>query len=205
MRSAAAELSATYGWSVPQYVEESVKIYTHQHGYIGRGPVVKKVKPTIKTGRKWEVVKAVSQAKECLKIKEVIGQTQTDRKGLGSSTAKRWSNVEGKEKRNMVINEIRLNENSRRIQKAVQLPQLGSWSNKDNALQKSLTWNAIWHMAPLRISFLIRSVYDLLPSNANLARWGKKEDSICALCQDHKAYLELMQNCALTGAIHMET
>ncbi|KAK3735160.1 hypothetical protein RRG08_061704 [Elysia crispata] len=36
MRSAAAELSATYGWSVPQYVEESVKIYTHQHGYIGR-------------------------------------------------------------------------------------------------------------------------------------------------------------------------
>ncbi|GFO03166.1 polyprotein [Plakobranchus ocellatus] len=29
-------------------------------------------------------------------------------------------------------------------------------------------------MAPLRISFLIRSVYDLLPSNANLVRWKRR-------------------------------
>ncbi|KAK3780390.1 hypothetical protein RRG08_062011 [Elysia crispata] len=39
-------------------------------------------------------------------------------------------------------------------------------------------------MAPLRIIFLIRSMYDLLPSNANLVRWGKKEDPTCPLCQD---------------------
>ncbi|GFN82433.1 hypothetical protein PoB_000893900 [Plakobranchus ocellatus] len=38
-------------------------------------------------------------------------------------------------------------------------------------------------MAPLRISFLIRSVYNLLPSNANLVRWGKKDDPTCPLCQ----------------------
>ncbi|GFO07108.1 polyprotein [Plakobranchus ocellatus] len=38
-------------------------------------------------------------------------------------------------------------------------------------------------MAPLRISFLIRSVYDLVPSNANLVRWGKKDDPTCPLCQ----------------------
>ncbi|KAK3748679.1 hypothetical protein RRG08_000911 [Elysia crispata] len=59
-------------------------------------PVVKTVQPTIKKGRKWKVVKAVDEAKECLKIKEVIGQTQTDRKGLGSSTAKWWSKQKGK-------------------------------------------------------------------------------------------------------------
>ncbi|RUS85859.1 hypothetical protein EGW08_006411 [Elysia chlorotica] len=46
--------------------------------------VVKTVQPSIKTGRKWKAVTAVDQAKECLKIKEVIGQIQTDRKGLGS-------------------------------------------------------------------------------------------------------------------------
>ena len=92
-------------------------------------PVVKTVQPTIKTGRKWKVVEAVHEAKECLKIKEVIGQTQTDRKWLGSSTAKWWSKAEGKEKREMVINEIRLNEDSRRVQKAVQQPQQGQWTN----------------------------------------------------------------------------
>ncbi|KAK3758461.1 hypothetical protein RRG08_058731 [Elysia crispata] len=127
--------------------------------------IVKTVQPTIKTGRKWKVVEAVDETKECLKIKEVIGQTQTDRKGLGSSTTKWWSKAEGKEKRDMVINEMRLNEDSRRVQKAVQQPQQGQWTNWDNALRKSLTWNEIWHMAPLRISFLIRSVYDLLPSH----------------------------------------
>ena len=68
-------------------------------------PVVKTVQPTIKTGRKWKVVEAVDEAKNYLKIKEVIGQTQTDCKGLGSSTAKWWSKAEGKEKRDTVIND----------------------------------------------------------------------------------------------------
>ena len=104
-------------------------------------PVVKTVQPTIKTGRKWKVVEAVDEAKECLKIEEVIGLTQTDRKGVGSSTAKWWSKAKEKEKRDIVINEIRLNEDSRRIQKAVHQPQQGQWTNWDNALQKSLTSN----------------------------------------------------------------
>ena len=46
-------------------------------------PVVKTVQPTIKTGRKWKVI----EAKQCLKIKEGIGQTQSDCKRLGSSKA----------------------------------------------------------------------------------------------------------------------
>ncbi|KAK3800257.1 hypothetical protein RRG08_018867 [Elysia crispata] len=146
-------------------------------------PVVKIVQPTIKTGRKLKVVEAVDEAKECLKIKEVIKLTQTDRKGLGSSTAKWWSKAEGKEKRDMVINEMQLNEDSRRIQKAVEQSQQGQCTMWDNALQNSLTWNEIWHMALLRISFLIKSVYDLLPSNANLVRWRKKQDPTCPLCQ----------------------
>ena len=88
-------------------------------------PIVKTVQPTITKGRKWKVVEAIDEAKECFKIKEVIGQTQTNRKGLGSSTAKWWSKAEGEEKRDMVINEIRLNEDSRRVQKAVQQSQHG--------------------------------------------------------------------------------
>ncbi|KAK3791550.1 hypothetical protein RRG08_002907 [Elysia crispata] len=75
-------------------------------------PLVKTVQPTIKTGRKWKV-EAVDDAIECHKIKEMVGQTQTDSKGLGSSTAKWWSKAEGKQKRDTVNNKIRLNEDSR--------------------------------------------------------------------------------------------
>ncbi|GFO37378.1 reverse transcriptase [Plakobranchus ocellatus] len=115
--------------------------------------MVKTVQPSLKTGRKWKVTEAVDEAKECLKMKEVIGQTQTDCRGLGSTTAKWWSKTEGKEKRDMIIDEIRNKENSTRVQKAVQQPQQGQWTNWDTAIQRSLTWNDIWHMKPLRISF----------------------------------------------------
>ena len=67
-----------------------------------------------------ESLQARDQVKECLKIKEVFGQTQTDCKGLGSSVTKSWSKSKGKEKREIFVNEIRLNADSRRVQKAVQ-------------------------------------------------------------------------------------
>ena len=90
----------------------------------------------------------------------------------------------------MVIHEIRLNEDSRRVQKAIQQPQQGHWTSWDNALQKSLTWNSIWHVVTFWISFLIRSVYD-----ANLIRWGKKEDSTCPLCNGRQTMKHVLSSC----------
>ncbi|GFO02902.1 polyprotein [Plakobranchus ocellatus] len=81
------------------------------------------------------------------------------------------------------------------LHKAVQQPQQGQWTNWDTAIHRSLTWNDIWHMAPLRISFLIRSVYDLLPSNANLVRWGKKDDPTCPLCQGRQTTEHVLSSC----------
>ncbi|GFN87174.1 reverse transcriptase [Plakobranchus ocellatus] len=103
----------------------------------------------------------------------------------------------------MIINEIRNKEDSTRVQKAVQQPQQDQWSNWDTAIQRSLTWNDIWHMALLRISFLIKSVSDLLPSNANLVQWGKKDDPTRPLCQGRQN-TEHVQSSALTRAIHVE-
>ena len=50
-------------------------------------------------------------------------------------------------------------------------------------------------MAPLPNSFLIRSVYDLLPSNANLVRWGKKEDPTCPLCNGRQTTEHVLSSC----------
>ncbi|GFO12063.1 reverse transcriptase [Plakobranchus ocellatus] len=69
-------------------------------------PVVKTIQPSLKTGREWKVI----EAKECLKMKEIIGQTQTTARALDQ-------------------------------------PQPNGGQK-----QRSLTWNDIWHMAPLRIS-----------------------------------------------------
>ena len=104
---------------------------------------VKTIQLTTKMGRAWKVLEAIHKAKECLRIKEVVVQTQTDRKAMVSSVTKRWSKAEGIDKRDMVINQIRLNECCRRFQKAAQQSQQGQWTNWDNTLQKSLTWNDI--------------------------------------------------------------
>ena len=100
--------------------------------------VVKTVQPTIKTGRKWKVIEAVDQARECLKIKEVTGQT---RKGLGSFTAKWGSKVEMKE--NETWSSMRYG--SMKIPKGFRKQSSNrnrdKWTNWDNALKKSFQWN----------------------------------------------------------------
>ncbi|GFR96524.1 reverse transcriptase [Elysia marginata] len=55
-------------------------------------------------------------------------------------------------------------------------------------------------MAPLRISFLIRSVYDLLPSNANLVRWRKKDDPTCPLCHGRQTSEHVLSSCKVQSS-----
>ena len=129
-------------------------------------PVVKTVQPTIKTGRKCKLSK--------LLIKPRLKKNDWANSNCpGSSVTKWYSKAEGKEEIHMVINEIRPNEDSSRIQKAAQQPQQAQWAYWDNALHR---------VTPPRISFLIRSVYDLLTTNTNLVRRGNKEDPTFPLC-----------------------
>ena len=47
--------------------------------------VVKAVKPELKTGRTLKMKVATEDAKAILRMKEIIGHTQTNRQGLGST------------------------------------------------------------------------------------------------------------------------
>ena len=58
----------------------------------------------------------------------------------------------------------------------------------------------MWHMAPLRISFNLRSVYDLLPSKANLVKWGKSDDPACPLCQGKQTVEHVLSSCKVALA-----
>ncbi|GFO35845.1 reverse transcriptase [Plakobranchus ocellatus] len=94
-----------------------------------------------------------------------------------------WPKTEGKGRIYMTSDKTRLEEDSKRMQKAVQSSQQGHWTSWEKALLKLFTWNEIWHKAPLKISFLIRAVYDFLASNANLLLWGLEGVPACPLCQ----------------------
>ena len=64
-----------------------------------------------------------------------------------------WSQTNGKDHRDMVIQEVRNEEDNKRLIKGVQQSQEGQWTSWEEALQRSITWNDIWQMAPLKLSF----------------------------------------------------
>jgi hypothetical protein len=160
---------------------------------------ISSIEPALRTGRKWKVGEACEQAEESAKLKEVLGATQCGRQGLGYGTEKRqwWSKASGKEKRDLVIHEVREIAEQERVQCAVQQSQQGQWTTWEDVLQRSLSWNDIWHIAPLRLSFVIRAVYDQLPTGANLAKWKLTQDDKCPLCGGVETLNHVLSACTV--------
>jgi len=134
-----------------------------------------------RTGRKWSASQAVAQAESRLRHKDIVGTMAVGKQGLGSAESRSWKKADSRTRREMVQAEVRLAEEEDRGIRAVAMGCQGAWT-KWQTTGKKMTWADIWRSEPLRISFLLRSVYDLLPSPANLHRWGKRDDPTCQLC-----------------------
>lgn len=168
-------------------------------------PTVQKSEPKLRTGRKWKAKSAVDNAQAALRLKEVMGATQSGRQGFNSSEGPWWSQASPRERREMVVQEVREAEDERRVQKAAQQSQQGQWTAWSGALQRSLTWGDVWRMAPLRLSFAIRSMYDLMPSAANLVKWKKTVDDACPLCSERQTLEHVLSSCSVALGQHRYT
>ncbi|KAK6196159.1 hypothetical protein SNE40_001439 [Patella caerulea] len=151
---------------------------------------VRGAKVKIRTGRKWKAEEAVKEAETRLKHSVIVGVTAVGRQGFGMTTKPRWDTANEKGRRELVQQEIRQMEEESRNVKAVGMKQQGSWLNWQGARSRALTWSEIWSMEGYRLSFLLRSVYDSLPSPSNLYTWGLIEDPTCTLCKDKPASLQ---------------
>ena len=68
----------------------------------------------IRTGRKWSASASVSQAESMLTLRDIIGNTCIGRQGLGIDHFQQWDKSEGKERRDMVLQEVRKGEEDQR-------------------------------------------------------------------------------------------
>ena len=93
----------------------------------------------------------------------------------------------------MVQQKIRLTEEDRHS-RAVGMGGQCAWTRWKTA-ERHLTWADSWQYEPLRLKFLLRSVYDLLPSPANLQRWGLVEDPICHICDKPGTMQHALSSC----------
>lgn len=136
----------------------------------------------VKTGRKWQAHEAVSRAETRLRHKVLVGTVAMGRAGLRSSPKPRYDKARGKEKRQLVQDEIRAEVEEERFSKMACMSKQGAWTRWEHAEPRKLTWAELWRAEPLRTKFLIQSVYDVLPSPANLHTWGLADTPECKLC-----------------------
>lgn len=81
-----------------------------------------------------------------------------------------------------MVAEIRQQEETARWAKAVSRFKQGQWTSWEDLERRKLTWKDLWEMEGSRLSFIITSTYDVLPSPKNLNQWFG-EDQFCALGQ----------------------
>jgi len=113
----------------------------------------------------------------------VVGQVPHGKVGFGLiSKTPLWHKVTSMQKRQLVVEEVRRQEDGERHAKAVSMAKQGRWTNWEGLEKRKLSWRDIWEMEGARLSFVIRAIYDLLPSPQNLKVWYE-EDPACSLCQ----------------------
>jgi hypothetical protein len=149
----------------------------------------------VRTGRKWNASEALKEAESRLEHQDIVGTVAQGRLGLGCVTRASWKSASTKERRELVQTEIRKKEEEKRLAGAVAMRKQGSWTNWEGARSRKLNWNNIWKMEGHRIRFLLRSVYDVLPTPTNLNTWGLSDDPACKLCQKPANLEHVLSSC----------
>ena len=129
-------------------------------------PCISNANINVDGGRRGDTPTEVEQAKSSLHMQEIIGIPNKGREGLGMRGRKYYSKSTKKGKRD--LGEVR---------KA----HMTSFSNQGAQLrwevpQKYLKQNEMIKTSGTRITFLTKSVYDLLPIPANKNRWFNTEE-----------------------------
>jgi hypothetical protein len=92
------------------------------------------------------------------------------------------------------VEEIRKQEQVMRLTKAVSHVKQGQWTHWKDVKKRKLSWRELWGMEAYRVSFLIRAVYDVLPSPTNLQQWYG-EDATCSLCPSSANLKHILVGC----------
>ncbi|KAK0145573.1 hypothetical protein N1851_015527 [Merluccius polli] len=163
-----------------------------------KDPVVRKVAPTVKAGRKWNPEQAVKQAQVALRHRDIMGHVQHGRGGLGLDISKPlWSKASAGERRKMVVEEMHRQEETVRCTKAVSQARQGQWVNWEGVEKKQIRWKDLWGMEAGRIRFMLGATYDVLPSPKNLSQWFG-EDEKCTLCSCVGSLRHILSGCKVS-------
>ena len=158
-------------------------------------PCVRNAEVKIDGGTKADTPKSVKDAKSKLRMQEITGIANKGREGLGLTPRNYYSKSSKKEKRAMIVNAVRESEEDRRVVKMTGLAKQGVHT-KWEVPERRLTQRDIISMSETRIRFLIKSVYDLLPTPENKNLWFGTEE-LCKLCGGKGTLPHILNGCSV--------
>ena len=108
------------------------------------------------------------ECEERLRHKDILGSIAKGRVGLGFFPSTHTISAKGKERHHLILEEVREGVEEGRYSKMIGLSQQGAWTRWEDVEKKRVTWSDCWRPDFNEIWFLIKSVYDVLPSPTNL-------------------------------------
>ena len=102
----------------------------------------------VRTGRKWKAQDAVEQAEARLRHSVLVGAVASGRAGLGSNPRPQYNKAQGKERRQLIQEEVRAGVEESRSSRMVEMRQQGAWTRWEQALDRKISWSELWKAEP---------------------------------------------------------
>ena len=149
----------------------------------------------VDAGKKTNTPGAVQEAKSRLRVQELTGVPNKGKEGLGMRRRKYFSTSSCKDKRDMIVKSVREREEERRFVKMTGFACQGA-NLRWEVPQRRLNHNDIIRSSDEKLKFLIKSVYDVLPTPANKSKWFKTEEK-CLLCGKEGTLAHILSGCSV--------
>ena len=153
----------------------------------------------IKIGRKWDARREMEEAKAALHHQEIAGISNVGREGIGFTPRQYYSKVDKQERRKMIVKKVRQKEEQQRMVKIAGLAKQSS-SMKWEVEERRVKLEDLWKLEESRLRFLVKSVYDLLPTPQNKNVWYNTEEHKCALCGEKGTLYHILSACKVALA-----
>ncbi len=165
-------------------------LVTFQHS---SDPCIREARIKVDGGRKLNTPLEVEDAKSRLKMQEIIGIPNIGREGLGTRSTMLYSKCSSKSKRDLIVKTLRVKEEEKRVVNMTMLSKQGSHL-KWEVPQRRISKEDLTSVAEEKLRFLIKSVYDLLPTPANKNKWFNTDEH-CLLCGENATLNHILSGC----------
>ena len=163
-----------------------------------KDPCVSNADIQVDGGRKANTKSEVEDARSRLRMKDIAGIANIGREGLGLSKRQYYCKSNKRDQRTMVTEEIRKIEEEKRQVRMVGLGKQGA-STRWEVPERNLSQGDLLKTSDAAFRFLVKSVYDLLPTPANKNTWFGTEEK-CALCEQEGTLIHILTGCKVALA-----